>query len=71
MTQTPPPSDPTEASQDFSPTTGQWEETLTIQAVKPKPRSMLPWIIVMVIAFLGMIGLAAIIVAIRLLPGLL
>ncbi len=71
VTQTPPPSDPTEASQDFSPTTGQWEETLTIQAVKPKPRSMLPWIIVMVIAFLGMIGLAAIIVAIRLLPGLL
>lgn len=62
VNQTPPPTDPTEASEEFNPTTGQWEETLTIQAVRPKPRSMLPWIIVIAIAFLGIIGLGVAVV---------
>ncbi len=69
--QTPPQTDPTDASEDFNPTTGQWEETLTIQAVKPKPRSMLPWIIVIAIAFLGIVGLGLAVFLIQFLPKML
>ncbi len=69
VNQTPPPPDPTEASEEYSPTTGQWEETLTIQAVKPKPRSMLPWIIVIAIAFLGIVGLGVAVLLVALMSS--
>jgi hypothetical protein len=48
-----------------SPFTGQWEETLTIQAVKPKSKSIWPWIILMVLAFLGLLSLVAAVVVFK------
>jgi len=50
---------------EYSPSTGQWEETLTIQAVKPKGKSILPWVILMVVAVLGILGLAALVVVFK------
>jgi len=65
----PPASQPTG---DQPPSTGQWEETLTIQAVKPKKSSMLIPIIVIVLALLGILGLALTVIVVKfVLPGML
>ena len=57
---------------DQPPSTGQWEETLTIQAVKPKKSSMLIPIIVITLALLGILGLALTVIVVKfVLPGML
>jgi len=59
------PAGPPEAqpdADDETPATGQWEETLTIQAVKPKSKSILPWIALILLAVFGLLGIALLIV---------
>ena len=57
---------------DQPPSTGQWEETLTIQAVKPKKSSMLIPIVVIALALLGIVGLALTVIVVKfVLPGML
>jgi len=61
-----------QATGDHPSSTGQWEETLTIQAVKPKKSSMLIPIVVIALALLGIVGLALTVVVVKfVLPGLL
>jgi len=52
-------------------TSGQWEETLTIQAVKPKSASMLIPVLVIAAALLGILGLALTVIIVQfVLPSL-
>lgn len=60
-----PPAEPSHDDGEYSPDTGHWEETLTIQAVRPKPKSILPWIILMVLAVLGLLSLVLIVVVFK------
>ncbi len=53
------------AGDDLTPSSGQWEETLTIQAVKPKKTSMLLPIVVIAMAGLGILGLAILVVVVK------
>ena len=67
MTETPnqEPSAEQPAGDDLTPSSGQWEETLTIQAVKPKKTSMLLPIVVIAMAGLGILGLAILVVVVK------
>ncbi len=66
VSSTPPNQEPSAGQNDeYAPSTGQWEETLTIQAVKPKARSMILPIVVIILAMLGIVGLVAAVVVVK------
>lgn len=66
VSSTPPNQEPSAGhNEEYSPSTGQWEETLTIQAVKPKGHSMILPIAVIVLALLGIVGLVAAVVVVK------
>jgi hypothetical protein len=66
VSSTPPNQEPSAGqNEEYSPSTGQWEETLTIQAVKPKGHSMILPVAVIVLALLGIVGLVAAVVVVK------
>ena len=66
VSSTPPNQGPSAGQNDeYAPSTGQWEETLTIQAVKPKARSMILPLVVIILALLGIVGLVAAVVVVK------